>query len=116
METYGECIESLPCSNFVILEWENTLYRLLFSERYSFFLYSFLSPLFFYSFLFFTISHIVMLQVSEILESLAQYNGKPTSAIKELFTHHLSNIICSFAFGHRYFLVLDLFLFNYNYY
>lgn len=44
----------------------------------------------------------ILREVGEMVDYLKKLDGKPTKAIKGLLTHHLSNIICSFAFGHRY--------------
>lgn len=43
----------------------------------------------------------ILKEVSEIVDYLTKLDGKPSTAIKGLLTHHLSNVICSFAFGHR---------------
>eukprot|EP00026_Physarum_polycephalum_P007421 Phypoly_transcript_07481.p1 GENE.Phypoly_transcript_07481~~Phypoly_transcript_07481.p1 ORF type:complete len:527 (+),score=73.11 Phypoly_transcript_07481:44-1582(+) len=44
----------------------------------------------------------VLFEVNDIVAFLRKLDGKPTSAIKGLFTHHLANVTCNMAFGHRF--------------
>jgi len=44
----------------------------------------------------------ILREINEMADYLRKIEGKPTNAIKGLLTHHLSNVICSFAFGHRF--------------